>query len=89
MEGRAAFREDESHARGQAGVKWGVRPAERPRPTHCVHPRSWCQLSGVFVRGDVVVGRAAKGGVEGTPAALTERTSVLECAVGGIGVGGS
>lgn len=87
VEGRAAFREDESHARGQAGVKWGVRPAERPRPTHCVHPRSWCQLSGVFVRGDAVVGRAAKGGVEGTPAALTERTSVLECAVGGIGVG--
>lgn len=88
VEARAAFREDESHARGQAGVKWGVRPAERARPTHCVHPRSWCQLSGVFVRGDAVVGRAAKGGVEGTPAALTERTSVLECAVGGIGVWG-
>lgn len=88
MEGRAAFGEDESHARGQAGVKWGVRPAERPWLTHCVHPRSWCQLSGVFVRGDAVVGRAAKGGVEGTPAALTERTSVLKCAVGGIGVGG-
>lgn len=28
------------------------------------------------------------GGVEGTPAALTERTSVLECAFGGVGGGG-
>lgn len=28
--------------------------------------------------------RAGQGGVEGTPAALTERTSVLECAFGGI-----
>lgn len=31
--------------------------------------------------------RAGQGGVEGTPAALTERTSVLECAFGGIGRG--
>lgn len=46
LESRAAFGEDESHARGQAGVKWGVRPAEQPRPAHCIHPRSWCQLSG-------------------------------------------
>lgn len=31
--------------------------------------------------------RAGQGGVEGAPAALTERTSVLECAFGGIGGG--
>lgn len=30
---------------------------------------------------------AGLGGAEGTPAALTERTSVLECAFGGIGGG--
>lgn len=46
LESRVAFGEDESHARGQASVKWGVRPAEQPRPAHCIHPRSWCQLSG-------------------------------------------
>lgn len=36
LERRTAFREDESHARGQAGVKWGVRPAERP-PAHALY----------------------------------------------------
>lgn len=63
-----------------------MRPAEQPQPVHCIHPRSWCQLSGGVCEGrhGVVQGWAGWGGVEGTPAALTERTSVLECAFGGI-----
>lgn len=45
---RAAFREDDSHARGQTSVKWGVSPAELPWPKHCAHQCSCCQLSGAF-----------------------------------------
>lgn len=65
LEGRAAFREDESHARGQAGVKWGVRPAERP-PAHALY--SPAQLVSVIWGvcewgvGGLLVGRAVKGG---------------------------
>lgn len=65
LERRAAFREDESHARGQAGVKWGVRPAERP-PAHALY--SPAQLVSVIWGvceggvGGLLVGRAVKGG---------------------------
>lgn len=56
--GRAAFwgggELDNSHARGQTGVKWEDRPAELPWPMHCAHQCSCCQLSGVFARGGTV-----------------------------------
>lgn len=67
--------------------EWGQLSSSGPRIVF-THAAGVSYL-GVFVRGGAVLCRAGQGGVEGTPAALTERTSVLEWAFGGIGWGGS
>lgn len=69
------FGEDDSHARGQTSVKWGVSPAELPWPMHCTHQCSCCQLSGVA------------GGGGAACVDRKERACVCVCLGGGKGWG--